>query len=530
MHSLVSSARAVFTTFKCGASVTALCLASTAAALAQTPDSGGSAAADAPIMVAQAETGFDGRLSNAGGFDLRGALDVTDAREFSITPRLGVLESFTDNVLLSPTNQEHDFITRFNLDNQLNVNTGRTLVSVNSTLSYDKYATHDELDGWSIQGIASGTYAAIPGFLYLDAEGQVSYGTVTTFGTSAVDRSGTNGRVQLATYNLGPRITTTIGDFADLLVRGRFAQVHHDTEDAAVATLLPTNSNIYQASAVASTGERFQGFQFDTAGNYQADDHDFRSYNGTQSVYFRVMPSLRLLARGGYEHVELPLVTSIDSPIWSAGFEYSLNEESRITLEGGERYNRTNWTAEAVIRLGSRLLWTASYRQALQPSQVSINDSFQNFMDFSRLITTPGITPGSPLFGNLIDQPSLTKTAETHLLFQTERDVLDFALVYDEHRFVTVPGRDSSLQAAANYMRRLAPDLSLDITGAYGRTFSSTVFGESETMRAEIGIGYQLNSTWNARAGYAISHSTLLSPVSATVLENAAFVSLEKTF
>lgn len=523
MHSIVSSARAVLTTFKCGASVTALCLFSTVAASAQT-------AADQPIVVAQADTGFDGRLSNAGGFDLRGALDVTDAREFTLTPRLGVLESFTDNVLLSSINPEHDFVTRFNLDNQLSVNTGRTLISINSTLSYDKYATHDELDGWSIQGIASGTYAAIPGFLYLDAEGQVSNGNATTFGTSALDRSGTSGRVQLATYNIGPRITTTVGDFADLLVRGRFAQVHQDTQDAAIEALLPSNSNIYQASAAATTGDRFLNLQFDTAGNYQADDHDYRSYNGTQSVFFRVMPSVRLLARGGYEHVELPFVTSINSPIWSTGFEYSFDEESRITLEGGERYNRTNWTAEAIIRIGSRLLWTASYRQALQPSQVSINDSFQNFMDFSRLITTPGITPGSPLFGNLIDQPSLTKTAETHLLYQTERDILDFALVYDEHRFVTVPGRDKSLQAALNYNRRLAPDLNLDIAGAYGRTFSSTVFGESENIRAEIGVGYQLNSTWNARVGYAISHSTQYSPVSDTVLENVGFVSLEKTF
>lgn len=522
MHSIVSSARAALTAFKCGVSVTALCLATTVGALAQ--------GADGNIVVAQAETGFDGRLGNPGAIDLRGTLDIADAREFSIAPRLGILESFTDNVLLASTNPEHDFVTRFNLDNQLAVNTGRTLAAINSTLSYDKYADHSELDGWSIQGIANGTWAAIPGFLYLDAEGQVSNGTVTTFGSSALDRSGTSGRVQLATYNMGPRITTTLGDFADLLVRGRFAQVHYDTQDAAVSSLLPTNSNIYQASAVATTGERFLGFQFDTAVNYQRDDHDYRAYNGTESVFFRVLPSLRLLARGGYEHVELPLVTAIDSPIWSTGFEYSPNDDSRITLEGGERYNRTNWRAEALFRLGARLTWTASYRQVLQPSQVSINDSFTGFMDFSRLITTPGITPSSPLFGNLVDQPSLTKTAETHLLYQTERDILDFALTYDDHRFVSTGDRDSSIQAHVNYTRRLAEDLSLDFGGSYGKTFSSTIFGESEMLRAEFGVSYQLNSTWSTRAGYAIAHNSQSALISGDVLENVAFVSLEKSF
>jgi uncharacterized protein (PEP-CTERM system associated) len=493
---------------------------STIGASAQTPDGN--------IVVAQAETGFDGRLSNPGAIDLRGPLDITDAREFSISPRLGVLESFTDNVLLTPTNQEHDFVTRFNLDNQLNVNTGRTLIDINSSLSYDKYADHSELDGYSIQGIGSGTYAAIPGFLYLDAEGQVSNGTASTFGSSALDRSGTNGRVQLATYNLGPRITTTIGDIADLLVRGRFAQVNYDTEDAATSPLLPTNSTIYQASGVATTGERFLGFQFDTAGSYQRDDHGYRAYYGTESVFFRVLPSLRLLARGGYEHVELPPATAIDSPIWSTGFEYAPNEDSTITLEGGERYNRTNWRAEALFRLGARLTWTASYRQVLQPSQVSINDTFTGFMDFNRLLSSPGLTLSSPQFGNLVDQPSLSKTAATHLVYQTERDILDFALVYDDRRFVGTGDRDSSLQAQLNYTRRLAEDLDLNFGGAYGKTFTSTIFGESEMIRAEIGVAYQLNSTWNTRVGYAISHNSH-SSLSGSVLENVAFVALQKS-
>lgn len=524
MHSIVSSARAVLTTLKCGASVTALCLACTTGALAQTTG------ADGNIVVAQAETGFDGRLSNAGGIDLRGPLDIVDAREFTLTPRLGILEAFTDNVLLSPTNPEHDFITRFNLDNQLNVNTGRTLIAMTSILSYDKYANHDELDGFSIEGNANGTWAAIPGFLYLDAEGQVSNGTATTFGTSALDRSGTNGRVQVATYNMGPRITTTLGDFADLVARGRFAQVHYDTEDAAVSPLLPTNSNIWQASAVATTGERFLGFQFDTAGSYQRDDHGYRAYNGTESVFFRVLPSLRLLARGGYEHVELPGAVSLDSPIWSTGFEYAPNEDSSITLEGGERYNRTNWRAELLYRLGPQLIWMASYRQVLQPSQIGISDTFMGFMDFSRQITTPGLTLIYPSFGNLVDQPSLTKTADTHLLYQTERDILDFALTYTDNRFVTTGDRDTSLQGSVRYTRGLAPDLNVEFSGAYGRTFTSTIFGESETMRGEIGLSYQLNSTWNARAGYAIARNSQSTLLADDTMENAAFVSLQKTF
>ncbi len=40
-------------------------------------------------------------------------LGIADTREFFISPKIGVQESFTDNVLLTPTNQQNDFITRF---------------------------------------------------------------------------------------------------------------------------------------------------------------------------------------------------------------------------------------------------------------------------------------------------------------------------------------------------------------------------------------------------------------------------------
>jgi len=47
-------------------------------------------------------------------------------------------------------------------------------------------------------------------------------------------------------------------------------------------------------------------------------------------------------------------------------------------------------------------------------------------------------------------------------------------------------------------------------------------------IRAQIGVAYRLNSTWNARVGYAISHNSH-SSLSGGVLENVAFVALQKS-
>lgn len=492
-----------------------------------------------PVVVAQATTGPDGRLSNtdpitgrqvSGGFDLGGALGIADTREFFIAPKLGVQESFTDNVLLTPTNQQHDFITRFALENTLGVNTGRTLISIQTNFSYDVYANQGQLNDWSLQGVATGTYAVVPGFLYLDAEGEVTNGNLTTFGSSAIDRSGTAGRVQLATYNLGPRMTTAIGDFADLEVRARAAQVHYDTEDTTITPFLPQNANIFQASGVARTGARFANLEFVTAGNYQRDDHDFRLYNGIQSAFVRVMPSLRLLARGGYEHIELPLMTNLNAPIWSTGFEYTLNEDSLITAEGGERYNHTNWRFNALIRLGQRLSWSGTYTEILAPAQVEINSSFEDFMNLSRLLATPVVSVNSPLFGNLIDQPSLAKSANSQFNYQMDLGTLNFNVSWNDRRFVATGDHDRSLQGGVHYEHRLAADLSADIGGSYGRTFSSPIFGESEFVTGELSINYQLNSTWIARGGYAHLESKQFTPVSTSVSENIFFASLQKSF
>lgn len=542
MHLIGFSARAALTALKCGASVATLCLVGGTGAWAQSQAGSQSPVVVAqanPVVMAQATTGNDGRLGNidpitgrpvSGTIDVGGMLGIADTREFFISPKIGVQESFTDNVLLTPTNQQHDFITRFALENTLGVNTGRTLISVQANFSYDVYANQGQLNDWSLQGVASGTYAIVPGFLYLDAEGEVTNGNLTTFGTSAIDRSGTAGRVQLATYNLGPRMTTTIGDFADLEVRARAAQVHYDTEDTAVSPLLPQNANILQASGVARTGERFANLEFVTAGNYQRDDHDFRLYNGIQSVFVTVMPGLRLLGRGGYEHVELPFMANLNAPIWSTGFEYTLNEASQITAEGGERYNRTNWRFNAVFRLAQRLSWVGSYTEILAPAQVEINNSFEDFMNLSRLLATPVVSVNSPLFGNLVNQPSLAKSANSQFQYQMDLGTLNFNVSWNDRRFIATGDHDRSLQGGLDYSHRLAADWSANIGANYGRTFSSPIFGESEFVTGELSIGYQLNSTWEARGGYAYLHSKQLTPVSSSVSENIAFVSLQKSF
>ncbi len=120
----------------------------------------------------------------------------------------------------------------------------------------------------------------------------------------------------------------------------------------------------------------------------------------------------------------------------------------------------------------------------------------------------------SPLFGNLINQPSLAKSANSQFQYQMDLGTLNFNVSWNDRRFISTGDHDRSLQGGLNYTHRLAADWSADIGASYGRTFSSPIFGESEFVTGEISLIYQLNSTWQARGGYAYLHSHVNSPLS----------------
>src|SRR5579863_3375211 len=55
------------------------------------------------------------------GQNNQAAEPLIDTRDFSVTPSVGLQETFTDNALLTPTDKKYDFITRPMLGADVNV-------------------------------------------------------------------------------------------------------------------------------------------------------------------------------------------------------------------------------------------------------------------------------------------------------------------------------------------------------------------------------------------------------------------------
>jgi uncharacterized protein (PEP-CTERM system associated) len=458
------------------------------------------------------------------------AAGVVDTRDFSITPKLGVQESFTDNALLTAANRQADAVTRLNASALVLVDTGRTKANIDTAFSYDQYASNGKLSGWSLYGNGNGSYSIVPGALALEAEGTVTNGTVSTFGTTAVDRAGTIGRVQLATYDVGPRFTTTLGDFADLNLLGRFAQVLYNAEDTSNIALLPADSSIVEFAGTAGTGGRFLGYELTTNANYQQDNHDFRLYNVMQSAFVRVMPAVRLIARGGYEDISQPGVVNVTAPIATGGVEISINRLSKITVEGGTRYKRPTWDASVYLQFSDRIYVTGRYFEILAPAQIQLNSNFSNFVSTSRLLPMPATFDNVGYGGNLYDQTSLNKTAEAHIVYHWEDDSVDLEASWNDRSFIATGNHDRVAVANASYYRRIAPDLAAEVRLSYAQTFASPIYGASSSYGAEINLSYDLNSRMTAKAGIATNQQVQTLPLHESLSENVLFASIERRF
>jgi uncharacterized protein (PEP-CTERM system associated) len=446
------------------------------------------------------------------------------------TPSIGVQETYTDNANLTSEQRSSDFVTRGQVGVDVAVDRGPLTGRVEAEYAYDWYASNSDLNGGSLMVNGTGEYVILKDRLWIEGQGNVTNGYTTTFGSSAVDRSGVQGRTQLGVYNVGPHVATTLGSYADLEGALRYEQVLYSEAESSEVPELPSDDNIFQGVVRIDTGERFAKYQLLTTAQYEADDQEFHTENAVQSVFISIHPAVRILARAGYERVYQEGVTDISSPVLSAGLEFRINPRSRITIEGGERYKRSAWSARANIQISDRLFVSARYIETLAPDQLYVAQSFEEFVEETARLPAP-IVPGAFTFReNLYNQTSYNKSAEIHALYAGPIQSLDFSARWSDRRFLISDTHDRSIIGYLSYSRRIRPDLDFVLTGDYARTLDSPLYGESETYGFSGRLFYRLNSKTTLNVGYNYTHGQQLFEGGEEVRENAVLIALQRRF
>jgi uncharacterized protein (PEP-CTERM system associated) len=455
---------------------------------------------------------------------------LIDTRDFSIAPLVGLQETVTDNALLTPTDKKFDLITRPMLGAEVNVH-GPFTASLIGHAYYDAYASQTQLSGFSGDAMGTATYTMVPDFLSIDANAMLMNGSISTFGTPVISRVGPANQITIATYDIGPHLTTTLDDFADLDVVGRFAQVYFDNPNASRVTL-PNDSTLLAGGAAIDTKDRYQ---LVTNAQVEQDNHDFEGYNFQQTIFVRLFPEVRLIGRGGYDYVVQPGIVDIRETMWSGGAEYIFDvnpdgQNSTVSAEYGERFGHSAWRGELHLQLGQQLFAEGHYFESIQPNQLQINTAFNN--SALAAVQLPPIlgTAQFQINGNIDNETSLNKQGDLALVYTWETQSLGLRALWNDRMLLPSNNHDRTLVSSIEYERRIAPDLAAAATVDYYRTFANPFFGPSESLGGKIGVLYDINSTMRAAAGYAYQRQEQLFTNGETVTENVLYAAISKRF
>ena len=450
---------------------------------------------------------------------------------FLLSPYLGLQETYTDNATLTSTDHRSDFITRGLAGLNAQINQGRLALGLDAHYAYDWYARTSVLDGGSVFANGGGTYTILRDRLWIEADGTVTNGYTSSFGQSAVNRSGIDGRAQIAAYKIGPQFSSTLGDLADLQVAARFMQVFYSKADGTATTpTLPSNDNIYQLVGRVDTGDRHAGIQLLTTGQYQSDDNGFHTGNAVESAYIRLTPGVRGILRAGYERVYQTDSVDISAPLLSAGLEFTFNRDSTLSLEGGRRYDRTAWAADADIHFSPKISLTGYYREQIAPDQVFVAGSFAEFVAQTAVLPAPVVPASLTLEENVYNEVSYNKSAQLRLIFKDEVQELDATAWWSDRHFLKSDTHDRSATMSLSYSRRLRADIGATVDATYQRTYASPVYGQSENYGASASLFYWVNSTTSLRGSYNYRRGKQLFAGGQEISENALLVAVEKRF
>lgn len=449
--------------------------------------------------------------------------------EIIFEPSIGLEGTFTDNAELTSSDREADFIARVALGLTADIDRGRTTGWLRAFGYYDQYFNQTSLSGWTISSDAFVTYDVVQDIFAIQAGGSYSDQYISVLGVPETERSGTSGRARVGLYYVGPELTTQVANFADLYAAGRVGQVFYSESNDSDVENLPSDDAFLQLGARLDTGGRGRS-QFITTAKFAATDSDYRSTSLVQSAYIRVAPMVRLIARGGYERVRQEGVVNIDAPMFSAGVEVRPSSNSRVSVEGGNRYDRPAWAASADWQISQTLSFTARYWEVLAPNQLQVVDAFADFVSTSELLPAPTSTAGFRFGQNIANQISYNKQADMGLTFQRPSYRIDWTAGWSDQRYLQTDTRDKSITTTLTATRHARADLDLIGQVYFADTYESDDFNEGTSWGAEATLAYRLNSTTDAQARYRYQQGHEFFVDGDTFHENAVMVSLQKRF
>jgi uncharacterized protein (PEP-CTERM system associated) len=308
--------------------------------------------------------GRPGRLAGVSGALVLSLLACgAHAADWKITPRLGVRETYTDNVSLATAgNEKSEFITQINPGISLSGKGGRVSAQVDYTLQNLIYARDSKNNTANHQLAANGNAELVEQSLFVDARASIRQQNISLLAPLGVENTSTTGNLAtVTTYSVSPYWRQTFGTTASTELRYGHDEVHFDNGGLSDSSTNRVNFSLNSGPAFANA---FWGLSHaDSRIDYQGrPDYDSRVTSG--NLGYRLTPKFKVFGKGGYEKFGYQASNQPGSDFWNVGFGWAPTTRTNLEATYGERFFGKTYSLDFSHRT-RMTAWNAGYSQTV---------------------------------------------------------------------------------------------------------------------------------------------------------------------
>lgn len=482
--------------------------------------------------------------------------DAVSNKGVSITPRISITETFTDNVGLSSTNRKAEQITEVSPGIRVIANGDRLKGYFDYSLNELLYAQNSSPKRTQNALNTFGTLRAIDNWFFVDFSGVISRQAVSAFGTPLVDNTLTNtNQSEVATYRLSPYIRGRFADLANYEARYSRSTTRSDALGGSGVTSTDAVGRISGNSSFKNLG-----WQVDAA----QQSIDYSAGRPTKSdrlnigLSYTITPQLNVFASAGREGNNYITLDTKSYRTYGYGIRWSPSvrtkfSASREQLSFGEGHNlsfehrtdRTAWRLSdtkavsatpvqaGITNLGLNYDILYSQFASIEPDPVARIQLVNAFLQAN------GVNPNSAAIpGFLTSAVNLQRRQDLLFALLGVRDTITFIATQSNSRRLDIlsTGVDdfstSSLVRqrgfSANYAHRLTPDYSLAILASMQNASGSSSLQDTRVRLINVNLTGRLGRKSYASIG--ARHTIVATGATGSYSENAVFANLNVQF
>nr|WP_242472673.1 TIGR03016 family PEP-CTERM system-associated outer membrane protein [Rhodoferax fermentans] len=447
----------------------------------------------------------------------------------SISTRVTVNETVTDNVALSGAAAKSDQITEISPGIHVNVNGARLKTYLDYALTHVNYAQGTSASRNQNALNTFGTFEAIDNWAFLDFSGNISQQTISAFGTQSTNNTAINAnRTEVENFKLSPYVKGRLGDAANYEARVSRSVTSSDSSTASNSATTDSVIKVSNASAYRSLGWTAdlsrQQANYSTGRATEANTYSL-------GLTYEVTPLVKLSANAGQESNNYTSLDKQNYSTSSVGINWFPSERTTLSALTGKRSfgNTHNVSFE---HRSSRTVWRFSDSKDVSttPNQNGVGvignlyDLFYSQLEGSglsaaeraqrvnALLQSYGLSANTPVVGGFLTSAiSVQRSQNLSLALLGVRDTITFLLTRTENnRLDTITSVVDNLSNGAtvvqngfsvNYSHRLTPDYSLGMSLSRQNTSGSTAAEETTLKSFNVNLSGKVGRRTAASLG-----------------------------